>query len=176
MKTRKVGGAVAIGLAGLMLAVRVLDGKRAMIDEKTPVTDPEGIRNRIIAIARHEVGTQEALKYGPSEDNWCGNFTLWVLHQAGLAKGVSPHWRWCVDLPVTDDPLPGDIVFFGPPNNHEAILVSLTDDTVTTIDGNQEAEHGPGKGLVWMRVRQRSKVDSFRSIQGLINESHSPIA
>jgi len=70
-------------------------------------------------------------------------------------------------LPETSDPKPGDIVFFGPPNNHEAVLVSFTDDTVTTIDGNQEIGGMPS-GLVREVTRARSKVASFRTIDPLI--------
>lgn len=133
------------------------------------------IRSRVIDIARKEIGVQDARKYGPSLDNWCGNFNLWVLQQAGLATGSSPHWRWCLDLPTTDNPQPGDIAFFGPPNNHESIIVSIDADTVTTIDGNQEAEHGPDMGLVWKKTRPRDKVASFHSIESLIQAANPAI-
>lgn len=172
MKPIHLAGLALLGIAGVIIGTKKVEDITPPPDT-IPVPEANPIREHVVSIARREIGDQDAEKYGPTMDNWCGNFTLWVLHQAGLAGGTQPHWAWCLDLPTTLDPQPGDIVYFGPPNNHESILVSFDDDTVTTIDGNQELVHGPGKGLVLQKTRKRSAVNSFRSIQGLIDDANT---
>jgi hypothetical protein len=76
--------------------------------------------------------------------DWCGGFVLWCYRQAGVAldidwimgKGFArPQW-------VTRSPLPGDLCIRplnarGKPVWHHALVESLADGVLATIDGNQ---------------------------------------
>jgi len=80
---------------------------------------------------------------GDAGADWCGYFALRSLQKAGLAKGT----RWVqgngfispLNLPLTNNPQPGDIVFVPEPFGHQAPIVSFEPTTgmVTSIDGNQ---------------------------------------
>ena len=111
----------------------------------------EEIRNRIVEIARAELGPgrvsdywQSALGSGarpPWPKHWCGAFALWCLHRAGVALDV----RWKIGLgflevqrlPKTRDPKPGDVAYFDQPFQHHAVVERLANDGLYTIDGNQ---------------------------------------
>lgn len=116
---------------------------------------------------RKELYYQET---GATGGDWCGIYVLRSLQQAGLAKGVK--WiqsRGFIDplgLPLTSNPLPGDIVYVPSPFQHQAMVVSYDPTTgmVTSIDGNQ-----PG---IEPKVRfvQNGNI-RFYSIQPLVDEA-----
>lgn len=120
------------------------------------------IRQNIVSIARRELGsahvkgsaqvqrycesalptlTPAQIRQAAKSLEWCGIFTLFCLHEAGIALGV----RWTLGggfvlehgLPLTSTPQPGDIAIRPSPFWHHAIVESLADGTLTTIDGNQ---------------------------------------
>jgi hypothetical protein len=150
-----VGGALLAGLTA-----KLLGG-----------SDP---RQKVIKIALEQLGEQDPDTYWAEVQpglvrtgaSWCGGFALWVLRQAGLTE-----WPWIVgkgflfNLPITRNPLPGDIVYFQKLQHH-AILKSIDGTTVMTIDGNQS----PGES-VRERTRALGDVTAFYSIQPLIDAS-----
>lgn len=166
--SKAIAGGIATVLLGLFFTMK-RDTSDTIPAPKPG--EPDAQRAKVLAIARGEIGWRNESKYWegypPRPGNWCGAFTAWVLRHAGFGN-PQPSWRWCLLLPETKDPKLGDLVFFGPPNNHEAVLVSLTDDSVTTIDGNQELDESRG-GLVRQVTRPRSHVESFRSIEPLLS-------
>lgn len=115
---------------------------------------PEGARGRVVALALGELGDQDPQRYirdaapqyigqPPNAKAWCGIFALWCLRQAGLTTK-----RW-IDgkgfaygyLPITRDPQPGDVAYFGGALSHYAIVervepVPGAAAWVHTIDGN----------------------------------------
>lgn len=135
----------------------------------------DAIREQIVTLATAELGPQNADKYWsdvlPNQTgypkSWCGGFCLWVLHQAGLAKDID--WRiglgFCYRLHMTTKPEAGDIAYFDKPYQHHAIVVSIDNDMLTTIDGNQAGE------TVKQRVRMISESKPvFYSIESLLVE------
>lgn len=105
---------------------------------------------------------------GSPGSDWCGEFTLWALQEAGLAKGV----KWIqglgfiapLGLPRVATPSPGDILYAPQPFQHQALVVSYEPATgmVTSIDGNQ-----PG---IEPRVRFLKNGNlQFFSIQPLVD-------
>jgi len=122
----------------------------------------DDIRKEIVRIARAEIGPQRKGSpevYGYWRDvlpenwtdaqvkqyaaikEWCGGFCLWVLHRAGVARGV----RW-IDglgftevnrLPHTKTPLPGDIGYKPSPYQHHFIVEALTATSLASVEANQ---------------------------------------
>lgn len=175
MKTGKlaIGGLGLVALGAVVLGMGKREQvKRNQLDPKTPV---EGIRQTILSVASNEIGPQDPKKYWldviPEHPGfsgaWCGGFTLWVLHQAGVAKDIS--WEmgkgYCYRLPITNSPLPGDIAYFDQPYQHHAIVESIDGNVLNTIDGNQ-----PGN-TVARRTRPRDTVTAFYSIEPLLSAS-----
>jgi len=170
-------------LAGVGLTLLAIFGlrKKAPLDNKPfddePVTNPDipddetRTRKRIIEVARNELGPQNPDKYwvetapGLTGTNaaWCGGFALWVLHEAGV--GVDVPWvigkGFCFRLPQTTNPKPGDIAYFDRAQHH-AIVVSVDDGTLHTIDGNQPGE------TVAERSRLRGEARAFFDVGPLI--------
>lgn len=72
--------------------------------------------------------------------HWCGGFTLFCLHAAGLAAGV--HWRDGLGyvepqrLPRVTVPRPGDIAYYER-NSHYALVERVRGNVFDSIDGNQ---------------------------------------
>jgi hypothetical protein len=122
----------------------------------------EAKRHEIVRVAQSEVGPQtrgsekvlgywrtvlpsswsEAqVKQFANSVSWCGGFALWCLRQAGIAKDTA--WQMGrgfigpAGLPRTKQPRPGDIAYTDQPKQHHAIVESLIDNTLVTIDGNQ---------------------------------------
>jgi len=118
-------------------------------------------RGRVLAWALSQVGDRDPNDYfhlaapqylgGKHEHDtsWCGIFALAALREAGVVGG--DEWLWHTGagfvnredekgkpfLPRTNLPLaPGDIVVFGAPTWHHAIVHSFGDGKVRTIDGN----------------------------------------
>jgi len=86
------------------------------------------------ALLEHAAHPQPALKLA-----WCGIFTLFCLHKAGLA--MRTHWvfgRGYLSglLRTTDNPKPGDIGYRDQPFQHHFIVESVDDAMVHSIDGN----------------------------------------
>lgn len=109
---------------------------------------------------------------GPPGSDWCGEFVLWALQQAGLAKGI----RWIqglgfiapLGLPLVATPSPGDVAYIPQPFQHQALVISYEPSTgmVTSIDGNQ-----PG---IEPRVRflKNGNIE-FYSVQPLIDAAEA---
>jgi hypothetical protein len=132
------------------------------------------VRQKIVEIARSQLGPQNPDKYwavvqpalmgNPTTISWCGGFALWALHEAGIAQNV----MWKIGkgfteingLPRTKNPQPGDIAYWDQPWQHHAIVASVHDGMVTTIDGNQT----PGES-VQEKTRPLSSATAFYSIQ-----------
>lgn len=146
-------------LAGLAAIGAGLAFWSAMRDEDRPTPiplpepSPDVLRGRdaVVAYARGEIGQQDPAKYwgdvlpgttGGYPPHWCGGFTLWALHQAGLAKTIN--WKigkgYCYQLPITRNPQPGDMAYFDQPYQHHAVVVDVSGDTLTTVDGNQPGQ------------------------------------
>lgn len=155
----KIGAALIVtGVAALLLWPR------------TP------IRQRIVEIAEGELGPQDPQKYWQAvipgaegqafSGDWCGGFSLWVLHQAGL--GVDVPWvigkGYLFNLSTTSDPQPGDIAYMDQPYQHHAVVVDVSGGTATTVDGNQ-----PGN-TVKLKTRPVSAWTAFYSVQPWIDE------
>jgi hypothetical protein len=133
------------------------------------------VRKRIVLIAENELGQQDPQKYWSEvipgaagttfTGDWCGGFSLWVLHQAGIARDVP--WEigkgYLFRLPTTRDPQPGDIAYMDQPYQHHAVVVSSDGANVTTVDGNQ-----PGS-MVKLRTRPLSAWTAFYSVQPWID-------
>jgi len=176
MKTGKlaVGGLGLVALGAVVLGMGKREQvKRDNLDPKTPVSGDT--RQTILAIASSQIGPQDPKRYWADvipehpgfSGAWCGGFTLWVLHQAGIAKDIS--WEmgkgYCYRLPITDDPKPGDIAYFDKPYQHHAIVESVSGNVLTTIDGNQ-----PGESVA-RRIRPRDSATAFYSIEPLLSAS-----
>lgn len=169
-----LGGIGLLAIAGVTLLV----GKREQVKREniTPNEFQLDTRHKIVFIAANEIGPQDPNKYwadvlpGVSsfKGEWCGGFTLWVLHQAGIAKDIN--WTigkgYCYQLPITNNPMPGDIAYIDKPYQHHAIVESVTAEMVSTIDGNQ-----PGN-TVARRLRPKSAITAFYSIDGLIGSDN----
>lgn len=128
---------VGVALAGVFVAIR------------DKASDVMSARQQVVSAAESQLGPGNPVLYWedvcvktlePNKD-WCGAFVLWCLHRAGLALDVC----WATDgsgfvggqhLPTTKTPLPGDIYYQHEPYQHHAIVESLENGILTTIDGN----------------------------------------
>jgi hypothetical protein len=131
-------------------------------------------REKILRIARKEVGNTNWMKYTPGVTSqtpthsfsWCGVFALWVLKRAGLAKQIFWDLKNGVGflqyLPVTSSPQPGDIAYINQPYQHHAIVERVDGSNIYTLDGNSEGD------MVRQNVRPRSAFSAFYSIEPLI--------
>ena len=136
---------------------------------------PRPVRQRIVSIAKSQLGPQDPQKYWSAvipgakgqvfSGDWCGGFSLWVLHQAGIGRDVP--WEigkgYLYLLPPTKDPQPGDIAYMDQPYQHHAVVAEIDGANVTTIDGNQ-----PGD-TVKIRTRPKSAWTAFYSVQPWID-------
>jgi hypothetical protein len=136
-------------------------------------SSPGAARSRIIRIATGEVGAPDYEKYwldvlpgqsGGFPNDWCGAFALWALHQAGV--GTDVEWEigrgFAYRLPMTNTPKPGDIAYFDQPYQHHSLVMDLTGDTLTTVDGNQAHD------TVKIVKRDPRNVSAFFSIEPLL--------
>lgn len=134
---------------------------------------PVNPRKKVVTAAMKDLGASDATKYwrdvmpgatGGFPPSWCGAYTLWALHQAGLAKD----WNWVVEkgymskLPTTKTPKMGDMAYFAK-LQHQAIVKSVNPNgTVTLINGN-----GIG-GKVTLSDKPIKDVTAFYSIEPLL--------
>lgn len=93
---------------------------------------------------------------------WCGIFTLYCLHEAGLVRDT--HWIYGRGylsglLPRTLAPRVGDIGYRDQPFQHHFIIEAVEGDMVHSIDGNSGAHstvnrctHPIGHGCVYYSI------------------------
>jgi hypothetical protein len=169
MNKKAIAGIGLLGLGAIVLTMgKGEQVKRDQLDPKTPTEPDLEQRLKVVNAAIREIGPQNPKKYWDDtvpgypgfSGAWCGGFALWAIHQAGLAKDVD--WEigkgFCYRLPITKNPLPGDIAYFDNPYQHHAIVESVNNGMVNTIDGNQ-----PGNE-VRRRTRDYESVTAFYSI------------
>jgi hypothetical protein len=159
----------------------------------------DSIRSRIVEIARAEIGpsgkgsakvtaywrevgqpswTDAQVAAYAKKVEWCGGFTLWCLHQAGVAKDV--FWKDGLGylevkrLPKTRDPKPGDIAYFPAPYQHHAIVEKLANDGLYTIDGNSVESKGALYNGVWAHHRKLPVSCVYYSIEPLLKGVVAP--
>lgn len=151
-----IAGAVAVAASGLAVAI-VQNQPRA----------------RVVRAARSEIGRCDPTRYAsasgdkmPAGTSWCGIFALWSLRKAGVTDW---DWEWNVGftsrLQRTSNPQPGDIAYRQYPFQHQAIVESVSNGYVVTINGNSD------NGCV---VRKREPISSwtaFFSIEPMIRAS-----
>jgi hypothetical protein len=168
-----LAGLVVLGLAGVSRTVSTPGAPLASLIPQ----EVTGKRRELLLTAISELGHVGGNKYwadaqpafvGTSED-WCGGFVLWALHQVGLARdrgwiiGVGFILAPPFDLPTTNDPKPGDIIYIDQPNQHQGMVLRIEGNTIHTIDGNSG-------NIVTINDRQRSSITAFFSIEPLIQQ------
>lgn len=170
MNKKAIAGIGLVSLGAVVLSMGKREQvKRDLLEPKTP----DLTRQTILQIAETQLGPQDPKKYWldviPEHPGfsgaWCGGFTLWVLHEAGIAKDIQ--WEmgkgYCYRLPTTNNPQPGDIAYFDKPYQHHAFVERIEGNSLYTIDGNQ-----PGN-TVAKRLRPRDSVTAFYSIEPLLS-------
>lgn len=142
---------------------------------------------RILQIARKEVGTRENPKgnvkyntwyYGhPVSGNnlaWCCVFVQWVYERAGLTLpyltascGLLLNWYKAHEIDcITKNPVPGDLVIFDWPNtnartDHIGIVESVKVNELITIEGNTGIGNDSDGGRVMRRNRNKKYVVAY---------------
>ena len=135
-------------------------------------------RSRVISVAAGRIGTPDSSSFWSvcgaepfdRRKAWCGIFALWCLREAELCD-----WKWRFGPPFgflfhlfpyrTEHPEPGDIGYIDAPFQHHLLFERFDGDNVHSIDGNTP--------LVARKVRPRSKVTAFYSIESLILAAHA---
>lgn len=150
-----------------------------MVEETGEAIDARGA---LVRWALGELGEQDPRKYyrmcapdfiatKPNEKSWCGIFCLAGLHAVGLCdwlwstRRTEPGFVW--RLRVTHEPQPGDIVIFGAPLWHHAIVQDVRNGRVYTIDGN--VMRAPLEGVA-TRDRPIDSNVTFYSIASLLED------
>lgn len=142
----------------------------------------------VLSLASKEVGTTE---YPPNSNNvkyntwfygrevsgasypWCATFISWLFKNTNLIKKTAS----CIDMAQwfkdkgmwTDEPLPGDIVFFkfntnSRWTNHVGIVLKVNGATLTTIEGNTSSTSSGSQdngGMVALRTRNSNNIVGF---------------
>ncbi|MFD9893227.1 CHAP domain-containing protein [Amycolatopsis sp. NPDC059027] len=136
-------------------------------------------RQLIVNTALKEVGVKPPAcgKYGPcAKYDWCAMFVEWVWKQAKVspvpttwvARGVG---KWGVQHKLfkprpageLGDPVPGDLVIYGPPDGvvggHVSVVVAVdrAHGTIDTVDGNFGNKVAHRKHLVATKVTAGAK-------------------
>lgn len=136
-----------------------------------PEPPPGDIRDRIVDLARGELGNTDKSRYGaPWDHDWCQYFVNWVWRNAGVEDMNDTHFTgdfyyWGKERGLTrdgwDNIQVGDAVLFGTgpehsdTGRHVAIVVEThPDGSITTIDGNYtrngvNAVHEVGPTYPW---------------------------
>lgn len=128
-------------------------------------------RQRVVAAALGELGKSDPAPYwrssgvlGPPPSEWCGAFSLWALHRAGLARDTM--WKigsgYLSQLPRTTVPKPGDIAYLDKPNQHHAVVVGVRGDLIDVVNGN-----GVGRRVTRSTITLGRPGVVFFSIEGL---------
>jgi len=112
---------------------------------------------------------------GPYPPQWCGAFTLWVLHEA-----LGCDWSWEVGkgylyrIKTTTDPDIGDICYMDKPYQHHAVLTAVgNDDKGMPFVISQDGNSGPAPGMCLEQWRPRNRWTAFYSIEPLIQAALS---
>jgi hypothetical protein len=111
-------------------------------------------------------------KKQPPKD-WCGALALKSLHVAGV---TNVKWKRGLgflavnNLPITSDPLPGDIAYFTE-NQHQAVVIDVNPETglVELINGNST------NGEVVKNKRRIDEVHAFYSIQPWLDNTEENV-
>ncbi|MFI9388965.1 FG-GAP-like repeat-containing protein [Kutzneria sp. NPDC052558] len=144
-------------VAVLLMVVSVVVGVLAVNLVAAPAAHADTLRDAIVAKAASQVGVRGDSRgcqpYGDCEE-WCADFANWVWRNAGVnpvptTRTGRGEGKWGLDHGLfkarpdgqMGNPLPGDMVVFGPPaeaaGGHVAIVESVNDNgTITTINGN----------------------------------------
>jgi hypothetical protein len=139
--------------------------------------------NKVLAFARSQIGVKESpansnnviynTKYygkavSGSSYPWCVVFVWWIFSACGAAKlfygeaktascNVLMLWAKKYGLWVTSDYRPGDLVVYnwsgGTAPKHIGIIESVSDDTITAIEGNTAVGNDSNGGEVMRRTR-----------------------
>lgn len=139
---------------------------------------PPNYRDDVVGAAFRKIGVSDARPFWkevlpagtPESDyprDWCGAFALWALNQAGLGREL----EWVIGLgflgklPITQNPLPGDIAYFDT-NQHHAVVaeVGMPGDRVGLINGNG----GGSPSRVTVSTSPRAAAKNYYSIEPLI--------
>ena len=131
----------------------------------------------ILAIAAREIGYCRDKSghntfgewFGLDYQPYCMEFVQWVYHQAGLdlpykTASCGALLRWYKEHQpecVTGNPIPGCIVIFDFPStaydtDHTGLFVKVSDNKITTIDGNTSGGNDSNGGWVQQRTRKLS--------------------
>lgn len=130
-------------------------------------------REAVVETAAAELGKPNQAEYwaealgkpqaAPTKLAWCGIFTLFCLHKAGLV--LDTHWTFGVgylsklNLRKTTTPQPGDIGYRDQPFQHHFIVERADGSMVHSIDGNSgthstvnRCTHPIGSGCVYYSI------------------------
>lgn len=146
--------------------------------------------SKILSVAKAEVGTHETRsgghwvndsKYnrwygkipGYGQDGygypWCAVFVAWVADKAGAAA-LYPKTAGCETAVAwfksrkrfSEYPAIGAQVFYGPGGGtHTGIVVSYTDTTITTVEGNTNTNGSAEGDGVYLRTRARKSANVY---------------
>lgn len=142
--------------------------------------------NKILNVAYAEIGTKESpansnnVKYNTwyynrevsgSSYPWCVVFVMWVFYKAGAFDLVPVRTASCGTLStwakqksqwVRVNYQPGDVIIYDWTNDgvyeHCGIVVSVSSDSVTAIEGNTAIGNDSDGGEVMLRTRRLSSV------------------
>jgi hypothetical protein len=140
---------------------------------------PRGIRGRIVALARSQLGYRDhgdfCTRYGPCEV-WCSLFATWVWNGGGVPIGILPFTGSVYDwatlktyvLPRRARPRPGDVVLYGrgpatvDSSVHMGIVEAVYPGYLVTIEG--DLAHGVRRMVV--PVGNAKRVGELAGIYG----------
>jgi peptidoglycan hydrolase-like protein with peptidoglycan-binding domain len=136
--------------------------------------------DEVLDVARHELGTEEVpansnlVKYSrwyPMPGSpWCAMFVSWVLDQVGVEGFKQASCPAGADLfrtagRWTENPKPGDVVYFDFPDSEARIqhvgFVESVGEVITTIEGNTSITSNDNGGKVMRRERPRSYIVGY---------------
>lgn len=154
---------------------------------------------RLVDIARAEIGTREVgtsnvQKYSPQVPGlewsqgmpWCATYVSWCAIQADI-DDLFPRTASCDAGGAwfkqrgqwSEFPAVGAQIFFGTPTDlsHTGIVVSFTDTTVTSIEGNTD-DNGSRNGVIVglnTRLRRASNVVGYGHPAWAKDEAPAPV-
>lgn len=167
----------------------------------------EKASNKDLDVKEANPGTGNWTKYGALTGTnghpWCAAFIMWCIYTAAnnnkdtLTKIIcGPMTAACATLwdqmsranRITNDPQPGDIIFYT--TSHVGIVADVSGDQITTIEGNTSMPGSGGserEGL-WVAEKTKSKsngkikgfarpvYDTNSSFQGVSGEPYATVA
>lgn len=164
------------------IAVSVARTAQAFLDADTSVSN-------LVSAAEGQVGYREKSNndtkfgrwYGANNQPWCAMFVSWAFAQAGIplpaiqsAKGfaaVRTAFDWAMaNRRLSTVPRPGDIflISHGGGLGHTGIVKSVNaDGTITTIEGNTNADGSRNGNGVYERTRPVASINAgFLRVEG----------